>query len=476
MDPAAGDQACNVGRPASLIAASASSTRPSADARFYQSSTALTLAPGEFGSIVVAYIFAAPVAIPGFAPRRPPTCTPGNPVPPHRTSPTCRTGANRIDSLTGFRGFSDVERQRAGRPERVPHRPGLAAQQGADGAGDLRQRVPPPVRAGRSELLPHPGRQPGHGRLAAKSTSEIRGDPYFEVANDPGDAGSTEPAVRPELPSVRRRGLPHLPWPRGQRLGQLTLVAQFDYAGTTIERLHGPGEPDPELRLGAGRRRRLRGGVRLRPVPPAWHAGDRRAQHSAGGRHHPGAARAVRVPCSPTATADRAQRPTRRSPAPRQWRPYPPLADTGVPFAYVDRESKNNFRYFYSVTAFDVNSFQSGPSSLESALTTKAVTPSADGEQRQLRLAPGDHGRTRMATRCPRPASFTVDAATGKFSGRPPAVTAVQIQGVFAPALPGAAAEPAAGIAPRHHRLGEDACERRAVPGRGQSRRSTARP
>ena len=30
--------------------------------RFFQSSGPLTLAPGEFGSIVVAYIFAAPVA------------------------------------------------------------------------------------------------------------------------------------------------------------------------------------------------------------------------------------------------------------------------------------------------------------------------------------------------------------------------------------------------------------------------------
>ena len=32
------------------------------DMRFFQSSAPLTLAPGEAGSIVVAYIFAAPVA------------------------------------------------------------------------------------------------------------------------------------------------------------------------------------------------------------------------------------------------------------------------------------------------------------------------------------------------------------------------------------------------------------------------------
>src|SRR4029434_77381 len=53
----------------------------------------------------------------------------------------------------------------------------------------------------------------------------------------------------------------------------------------------------------------------------------------------------------------------------------PSLDDTGVPFVYVDNTPRNNFRYFYSVTAFDVNSFQSGNSSLESVRSTKAVTP-----------------------------------------------------------------------------------------------------
>jgi hypothetical protein len=53
------------------------------------------------------------------------------------------------------------------------------------------------------------------------------------------------------------------------------------------------------------------------------------------------------------------------------------LRDTGVPFVYVDETARNNLRYFYAVTAFDVNSFQSGPSSLESPRSTKSITPSA---------------------------------------------------------------------------------------------------
>ena len=53
----------------------------------------------------------------------------------------------------------------------------------------------------------------------------------------------------------------------------------------------------------------------------------------------------------------------------------PDLSDTGVPFVYVDQSVRNNFRYFYAVTAFDINSFQSGPSSIESARTARVTTP-----------------------------------------------------------------------------------------------------
>src|SRR5437667_9310466 len=44
-------------------------------------------------------------------------------------------------------------------------------------------------------------------------------------------------------------------------------------------------------------------------------------------------------------------------------------------FAYIDQSVRNDFTYFYTVTAFDVNSLRSGPSSLESPKITKQVTP-----------------------------------------------------------------------------------------------------
>src|SRR5574339_541984 len=57
---------------------------------------------------------------------------------------------------------------------------------------------------------------------------------------------------------------------------------------------------------------------------------------------------------------------------------FPGMSDTGIPFVYLDRAVRNGFRYFYAVTAFDVNSIRSGPSSLEAARITKAVTPNKD--------------------------------------------------------------------------------------------------
>ena len=55
-----------------------------------------------------------------------------------------------------------------------------------------------------------------------------------------------------------------------------------------------------------------------------------------------------------------------------------PLGDTGVPFAYIDSDVVNNFTYFYAVSAFDFNSYASGPYTLESARVSAPVTPRQD--------------------------------------------------------------------------------------------------
>ena len=112
---------------------------------------------------------------------------------------------------------------------------------------------------------------------------------------------------------------------------------------------------------------------------------------------------------------------------------YPQLSDNGVPFGYIDREPKNNFRYFYSVTAFDVNSFQSGPSSLESPRVARPVTPSVTGSNVAApQLVSGLYGRWPDALDVNR--RSTSDATTGRFNGTPPATNGVS--GAFAPLIP----------------------------------------
>ncbi len=113
------------------------------------------------------------------------------------------------------------------------------------------------------------------------------------------------------------------------------------------------------------------------------------------------------------------------------------LANTGVPFIFVDRGVRNSLRYFYSVTAFDVNSLVSGPSSLESARLTKAVTPSpaATNTASSSEITSGAFGRdVELDTDAPAPA---IDAATGRFAGPFPAANGASMEfvGEFAGAL-----------------------------------------
>ena len=116
------------------------------------------------------------------------------------------------------------------------------------------------------------------------------------------------------------------------------------------------------------------------------------------------------------------------------------LGNTGVPFIFVDRGVRNSLRYFYAVTAFDVNSLVSGPSSLESARVTKAGHPGADAEQPDDRSTSVATTRRRAGTTSRTDTLFsmpTIDAATGRFSGPlPPADGGVvEFVGEFAGAV-----------------------------------------
>ena len=97
------------------------------------------------------------------------------------------------------------------------------------------------------------------------------------------------------------------------------------------------------------------------------------------------------------------------------------LVNGGIPFLFVDHGVRNSLRYFYAVSAFDVNSVASGPSSLESQRKTKAVTPTplSPNQQGDVSVTITASGRNGLLTNTTVP---TIDPATGKFSGPfPPA-------------------------------------------------------
>jgi hypothetical protein len=93
-----------------------------------------------------------------------------------------------------------------------------------------------------------------------------------------------------------------------------------------------------------------------------------------------------------------------------------------VPFAFVDRGVRNDLRYFYAVTAFDINSFQSGPASLESTRRTKDVTPRSAASNFESSATVEVALLGRGATLDTTAAGPDLDPTTGRFDRRfPPA-------------------------------------------------------
>jgi hypothetical protein len=98
----------------------------------------------------------------------------------------------------------------------------------------------------------------------------------------------------------------------------------------------------------------------------------------------------------------------------------------GVPYAFTDTLVANGRTYYYAVTAFDVNSWQSGPSSLESSRTLKAVRPRVASRQESgggftIALIGGD-GTMLDTTGVP-----SLDSATGIFTGPMPAANGLEL-------------------------------------------------
>ena len=172
----------------------------------------------------------------------------------------------------------------------------------------------------------------------------------------------------------------------------------------------------------SGYRPRLSGALRF---PGSRRGADSQYRHSADWPHHPGGRGDRTTLATGESIILKADTALTGSESGRT----PELSDNGVPFTYLDNGVRSNIRYFYSVTAFDVNSIQSGPSNIESPRNTKSITPQAEASnfQNQATLTNNIVGRG-IAQDSLITSEPSLDPATGKFSGPFPPANGGELQ------------------------------------------------
>lgn len=417
LSPATGDQACNTGNPTITRICFVNNTS-AADMRFFQSSTPLSLAPGQSGSIVVAYIFAAPVAI-GSCVGNCGDVKPGDAT--RLTDPTrLVNGANSIDSLSGFVRWQD------GTPSNpadgiVQQNEFTVVKGSLLGKATVAQTV-----FDNKFLLPFAPSTveffliPGDNQVTViwkPSPSEGSGDPFYAIASQASTTSGANPLYDPNYRQFDVEGY-RIYRGRVDAPNELTLLAQYDYAGSVISDYTGIINPTvgcaPEFGIEddceANFAPNLKDGTALTVHVDHDLVGDIVQVQAGTGRTALANGEAL-VLKSDTAVVGAG---AGGACGPRQ--ACPALANTGVPFVYVDRTPRNNFRYFYSVTAFDVNSIESGPTSLESPRNTRAVRPvrPASNYATGSSLVSAVYGRGVLVSNRPAP---TINPATGQFSG-----------------------------------------------------------
>jgi hypothetical protein len=363
------------------------------DTRFAHSTGPFSLAPGERATVAMAYVLAAPVAAaiqPGVNTR------PG--IPPAPDSLVLGTDTLRVvDRAMGWLTHADLDgngRISAREVTTVP-RSYLHKVQIAQAIADAGFRLAAPPESPNFFLVP------GDRQATVvwePSATERVGDPYAASAGDPAS-----PLFDPNFRAMDVEGYRIY---RGLSPSAMELIAQFDYDGTTFVDRTGAldyGQCAPEL------------GVTTQcPVafdyPPTL-TGPSSAVSLTGDlvQVAPGNRillpdGAVHVLLADTAIRDEAR----------------VLSDTRVPFAFVDSGLVNAVRYYYAVTAFDVNSVASSRTSLESPRGAKATAPRGVATNVIAptlgRLVTGDDG-VPLDTTLPWPG---IDPDDGTFSGNLP--------------------------------------------------------
>jgi len=378
------------------------------DDRFFMSSGPFTLPAGEARTIVVAYIQAAALGTAMTGP-----CVQGGncqaSAPPSPVALAAGTDTIRtIDKMTGWisatntNGDSAIEQNEVKTFPRTLLNKALVAQTVYDNKFLL------PFSPNQPDFFLVPGDRKVTIAWKQSTTETVKtggGDPYYEVASDPTSALYD--------PNFRQYDVEGYRIYRGRSPSNLQLIAQFDYAGTTLRdytgALYYTGNCAPELGV-------LTDCPVTFPIPPAPIDPTQYVDQ-------PLAGPIVQVPLGGRVQlADGSILLTESDTAVTGGGSgNPPLSDTGVPFTYVDNTVANAFTYYYAVTAFAVNSVRSGPSSLESSKgTLKSVTPRPAGSNvSQPVIVSGLYGAdgTLLDPTMPYP---TIDTAQGTFSGNMP--------------------------------------------------------
>ncbi|HWB43271.1 MAG TPA: hypothetical protein VG500_18555, partial [Gemmatimonadales bacterium] len=401
-----------------------------ADMRFFQSSGPIDLAPGGFGTIVVAYIFAAPVrsgGCPGAGCDVKPANTNadltilGDPV-------RMANGVNKLDTMMGYLGFTnggpdDTDPTRVTQDEFLTV-PGSLLRKAQTAQTVFDNRFLLPFAPERPEFFLVPGNNQVT-ILWARSATETSPDPFFAVASD-----VSSPLYDPNFRGFDVEGY-RIYRGRTDNPSEFQLIAQFDFAGDpasgrgVFNDFRGLVNPVPGCAPELGVFTTCDPALQPPPAPGTPFTGSTAidligtiTQVTPGKRVLLASGESQLLPASlDTAFADVARGRVAQGASFT-------LANTGVPFLFIDRNVRNSLRYFYAVTAFDVNSLVSGPSSLESARVTKAVIPTAAPSNQQIASSLVTHiigeGGVAMDTVIRDIPSF--NPATGQFVGPfPPA-------------------------------------------------------
>ena len=366
-----------------------------ADMRFFQSTGPINLPPGGFGTIVVAYIFAAPVTAQGCPGA---SCD----VKPANTNADLTilgdparmaNGVNKIDTMMGYLDFSnagpnDSDPSRVTQDEFVTV-PGSLLRKAQTAQSVFDNRFLLPFAPERPEFFLVPGDNQVTV-LWARSPTETNPDPFFAVAGQPLIDGVVNPLYDPNFRGLDVEGY-RIYRGRVDNPAEMQLIAQFDFA------------PDPAT--GRGLFNDFRGLVNpipgcapelgvftgcdtsLQPPPPpgtpftgsvAVDLAGTITQVTPGNRVLLANGEAQLLPgvldtAFSQVTSGRVAQGASFT-----------MANTGVPFLFIDRNVRNSLRYYYAVTAFDVNSLVSGPSSLESARVSKQVIPAPAPTNQQV--------------------------------------------------------------------------------------------